>query len=137
MPKNRKRRCSLDVISKNISSTYYPPLPLLWKHQKACLWLLSNRGTLPPTLLFFLVNAPLGLWIILFLNSPPSLHASCLLFLPFRLAFWVPLIRTILANQFESYKKMYAGKTREGSLPVSLQTALATMKSCSSFYRKF
>lgn len=111
MPKNRKRRCSLDVISKNISSTYYPPLPLLWKHQKACLWLLSNRGTLPPTLLFFLVNAPLGLWIILFLNPYPPLMLPASCFCPsntsmhFRPAFWVPLIRTILANQFESYKK--------------------------------
>lgn len=143
MPKNRKRRCSLGVSSKNISNTYYSPLPLLWKHQKACLWLLSNRGTLPPTLLFLPCKCTLGSLDHSILESIPSLHASCLLFLPFRhiyalrLPFWVPLIRTILANQFEFYKKMFAGETGEGSLPVSLQTAKATVKSCSSpFYRK-
>lgn len=31
---------------------------------------------------------------------------------------------------------MFADKTGDGSLPVSLQTALATVKSCSPFSRK-
>lgn len=123
MPKGRRRRCSLDVISKNISHTHYPPLQILWKHQKACLWLPSNRGTLPPTSLFFRVNAPLGPWIILFLNpSPPHmLPTSCFCLsntsLHFRLL--VPLIRTSLASHLNPVK-MFAGQIAKWQSPVSL-----------------
>lgn len=141
MPKGRRRRCSLDVISKNISHTHYPPLRLLWKHQKACLWLPGNRGTLPPTSLFFLVNAPLGPWIILFLNpSPPHmLPTSCFCLsntsLHFRLL--VPLIQTSLASHLNPCKNVCRSDSK--MTVSSILTQNPTMvKSCfSHFYRKF